>query len=76
MMIVFVFSAVIGMAVYHADMHGTQLIVAVAALVTPMFAFVSAAGVVAYIGIEFYPITVLVPYLVLAIGEQLQLFYF
>jgi hypothetical protein len=68
LMIAFVFTSVVCMSLYHGVMRPAQLLVGVAAIATPVLAFVTTFGVLAWLDFTFYPLMILAPYLILAIG--------
>lgn len=67
-MMVFVFGSVMIVTMYHGAFRCSQFLVAMAALTAPMLSFFTTFGIIAWTGMEFYPMMVLAPYLILAIG--------
>src|SRR3954471_3894310 len=69
LMFVFVVFSVVSLSLYYADnLNWRQLVIALGALTSPIFAFTSTFGICALVGLTFYPLLLLAPYLILAIG--------
>ena len=69
LMVIFVITTIVGSAVYHQRMDGGKALIAIGTLLSPLLACTTTFGMLTVAGYEMYPMQMVIPFLILAIGK-------